>query len=72
MGCVAAHEFDIGESVLRVTASFGVCTRLGDSLEAMLKVADVLLYKAKREGRDRVVVDEREGEGDSLDAGVVP
>ena len=54
---IASHEFDIGESTIRVTASFGVCTQLKDSLERMLKEADVLLYKAKREGRDRVMVD---------------
>ncbi len=64
---VAASEFALpnGEAV-PVTASIGIASasprpqatdlkRLGDSLIAR---ADVALYKAKRQGRDRVVVDE--------------
>lgn len=38
-----------------VTASFGVaCYRPGDSLEALLTRADAAMYRAKREGRNRV------------------
>ena len=44
---------------LRVTASVGIATleRSDDSLEALLKRADGALYAAKRNGRNRVVVD---------------
>jgi diguanylate cyclase (GGDEF)-like protein len=42
--------------VLRVTASFGyVPVNPKETLEAQLKVADQALYKAKRQGRDKVV-----------------
>jgi diguanylate cyclase (GGDEF)-like protein len=46
---------------LRVTGSFGVCEHGGDDigLEACIKCADQALYRAKREGRDRVVVGAR-------------
>ena len=48
-----------GGPALHVTVSIGlvhaspVCT--GSTLDAMLKAADILLYQAKREGRDRIV-----------------
>lgn len=42
----------------RVTASFGVATfASGDTSADLLRRADELLYRAKREGRNRVVVD---------------
>jgi len=41
----------------RVTASFGVCEfSPGESLEFLLKQADVALYQAKAQGRNRVRV----------------
>lgn len=40
--------------VIRVTASIGVSTELGDSLDDMLNEADRLLYIAKQSGRNRV------------------
>jgi diguanylate cyclase (GGDEF)-like protein len=45
--------------MIQITASAGVTAmQPGDSLEAMLKRADSLLYRAKSEGRNLVVTDE--------------
>lgn len=50
----------ISEDV-RLTASFGVAqAQNGESYEALFKRADAALYKAKRAGRDRVVLAEPE------------
>jgi diguanylate cyclase (GGDEF)-like protein len=40
--------------VIHTTVSIGVTTRLGDSLEDMIKEADVFLYQAKEAGRNRI------------------
>ncbi|MFC6047917.1 diguanylate cyclase domain-containing protein, partial [Methylobacterium hispanicum] len=41
---------------VRLTCSFGVSTWTeGDSVEALVKRADIALYEAKAGGRDRVV-----------------
>lgn len=46
-----------------ITASFGVATRLpNESLEDLIRRADVMLYAAKDDGRNRVVVDEQDAE----------
>ncbi|MDC7125276.1 MAG: diguanylate cyclase [Spirochaetales bacterium] len=42
------------EGELRVTFSGGLCQWEGESLEEFLKKADVLLYKAKESGRNRI------------------
>lgn len=42
---------------LYVTASMGVTFSESDNIEAMLALADSLLYKAKREGRNRIYSD---------------
>ena len=46
--------YDIGHNSLRVTASIGVSTYPGDGLnaEALIKNADMAMYKAKELGRD--------------------
>jgi len=50
---VAEHTFDDG---VRVTASFGVATSHGTlDVEALMAAADARLYRAKRQGRNRVV-----------------
>jgi diguanylate cyclase (GGDEF)-like protein len=41
---------------LKITASIGVCTTLEKSLEIALSKADKLLYQAKKNGRNKVVL----------------
>lgn len=55
---VAARSFDANGHLVRVTVSIGIASEGGDtlpSLEAMLGRADEALYRAKNEGRNRVV-----------------
>lgn len=43
---------------IQVTVSIGVCTRPKESLEEMITCADDLLYRAKNQGRNQVLVEE--------------
>lgn len=53
---LSSTDFDEGNSGLRVTASFGVATsQSGDGVDDIVKRCDLALYRAKSEGRDRVV-----------------
>ncbi len=55
---VASKSFNIGTaSLVPVTVSLGMSTLFGieDSMEKLLKRADGALYRAKREGRNKVV-----------------
>lgn len=56
---VAERPFTVGRSDLGITISLGVALNEGDAdtPEMVLKRADVALYRAKREGRNRVVFD---------------
>jgi len=57
---VAERSFEVGKGRgLTVTVSVGVALNEGDSdtPEVILKRADIALYRAKREGRNRVVFD---------------
>lgn len=53
---VAAMEFRVGSSVLRITASFGVASFPddGSTADELLATADNALYAAKAAGRNRV------------------
>lgn len=55
---IAALEFDAGGAKLQVTASFGVATALPEdrSYSECMTRADSALYRAKAEGRNRVVI----------------
>jgi len=58
---VEAVPIDHGECALRVTASFGVATAHADAADLyastpLVAAADAALYRAKRDGRNRVAV----------------
>lgn len=58
---VAAMPMRLGEHTVRVTVSIGVATYRGaPRFDAMLAAADEALYRAKRSGRNRVVVERGE------------
>ncbi len=53
---VAALRIPAGDHIVRLTCSFGVSTWIeDDSVEGLIKRADVALYAAKTGGRNRVV-----------------
>jgi two-component system cell cycle response regulator len=58
---MAGEPFPIeqGGRSIEVTISVGIATRLGpqDNASQMLKRADEALYRAKRDGRNRVAAD---------------
>ena len=54
--CLKAANFDATSQGLRVSASFGVATAQdGDAVDDIVKRCDLALYRAKSEGRDRVM-----------------
>jgi diguanylate cyclase (GGDEF)-like protein len=57
---LAEHEFRVGSECFHVTMSMGVVECRGGTEVAALKLADLNLYRAKDEGRDRVVVSVQE------------
>ena len=54
--CLKAANFDATSQGLRVSASFGAATAQdGDGVDDIVKRCDLALYRAKAQGRDRVV-----------------
>ena len=52
---VEQMEISAAGSTIKVTVSIGITTRLGDSLEQMISLADEAVYQAKTTGRNRVI-----------------
>lgn len=66
---IAALQFDTSRGLLALACSFGVSTwEEGESVELLLKRADVALYAAKTGGRNRVVA----ADGDRQVADIAP
>ena len=57
-------QIPAGDGILKLTVSIGLATfpTYGDSGQAVLRAADVALYKAKAAGRNRVVLSSPEDE----------
>ncbi|MEW6595249.1 MAG: diguanylate cyclase [Thermodesulfobacteriota bacterium] len=53
---IAATPVVIGEREITFTVSIGVCAAPKGSLEEMIQQADVLLYQAKQNGRNRIAL----------------
>jgi diguanylate cyclase (GGDEF)-like protein len=53
-----SHVFDFAGQPIRFTVSFGVCDTVSpaERPQDLLARADELLYRSKREGRNRVTV----------------
>jgi diguanylate cyclase (GGDEF)-like protein len=56
---IATTSFDVGEARINITSSFGVAQwQPGDTVDRLLRRADMALYDAKLAGRNRVVAAE--------------
>ncbi len=52
---ISGREFSVDDCLLPVTASFGVAQlNSGEDMQGLLRRADIALYEAKNEGRNRV------------------
>lgn len=65
---LAAHTFEEAGVSFQVTVSIGVVQCRGHDAEAMLKLADRNLYRAKQEGRDRAVYSMDDAPAQEVDA----
>ncbi|HCI52468.1 MAG TPA: diguanylate kinase [Gallionella sp.] len=48
---------EIGDTKVYVSVSIGITTKVTDHVDTMISAADHLLYQAKHEGRNRVLID---------------
>ena len=53
---LASHHIDVGSKKISITVSIGITTSVADNIEHMISMADTLMYQAKHEGRNRVVI----------------
>jgi diguanylate cyclase (GGDEF)-like protein len=67
--CVEQHRFP---QIGAVTCSFGVAQQnVDDTAETVIKRADAAMYAAKREGRNRVVIDPETNDGVALESEII-
>ncbi len=59
------EPFNVGEAQVTVTASVGIATGTRASVEELLRDADVAMYRAKWDGKDRYVVFESQMQDDA-------
>jgi len=59
---IEGHKFDIGDSKIQITASFGVSnsTQKANSLESLIPLADMALLKSKQQGKNLVTLNSPE------------
>jgi len=63
---VEAMKFDLGDAVIQVTISGGAASRLeGEVLDDFMHRADELLYKAKKNGRNQNIAEQRSPRGEN-------
>jgi diguanylate cyclase (GGDEF)-like protein len=53
---IAETDFEIPDGKISVTISTGASALKNESLEALINLADIALYKAKESGRNKVVI----------------
>ncbi|MCB2101305.1 MAG: GGDEF domain-containing protein [Rhodobacterales bacterium] len=68
---VAAAPVVVGDTLIPVTASIGVASQAGPdvSLSSVLLRADAAMYRAKDQGRNRVVIDQPDVQGSGFGQG---
>ncbi len=54
---IEKNSVQVEDQTICFTVSIGVCTRHRNSLAEMIKIADLMLYNAKEQGRNRVILD---------------
>jgi len=54
---IAEHNFIYQEEIINLTVSAGISLEIKDSIKSMIIKADKLLYKSKKEGKNRTTID---------------